>query len=316
MATRELRKRSLSLLWIGLAGLVLAVAFVRAEKPSMQYKYNTLTPEEERVIVGKGTERPFTGKFNDHFEKGLYVCRQCNSALYESDSKFKSGCGWPSFDDEIPGAVKRQRDADGLRIEILCARCGGHLGHVFEGENLTPKDTRHCVNSVSLDFVPAENLGRAVFAAGCFWGVQYHFQREPGVIQTTVGYTGGRTKNPTYEAVCSKTTGHAEAVESVFDNRKTDFEKLARLFFEIHDPTQVNRQGPDVGGQYRSAIFYIDDEQKLTAVRLIEALKAKGLKVATHVVPFEKFWRGEDYHQDYYDKTGEQPYCHIRTKRF
>jgi peptide methionine sulfoxide reductase msrA/msrB len=304
-------------LWICLGGLVAVVAAAaKGEKRAVEYRYNKLTPEEERIIVKKGTEKPFTGKYDSHFEKGMYICRRCNAALYRSDSKFKSECGWPSFDDEISGAVKRQRDADGRRTEILCARCGGHLGHVFEGEKLTPKDTRHCVNSVSLDFVPAENIGRAVFAAGCFWGVEYHFQREPGVLQTTVGYTGGRTEKPTYESVCSKTTGHAEAVEVVFDSRKTNCEKLARLFFEIHDPSQVDRQGPDVGDQYRSAIFYVNDEQKKVAEELIAALKKKGLNVATQVMKFEKFWPAEEYHQDYYDKTGKLPYCHIRVKRF
>jgi peptide methionine sulfoxide reductase msrA/msrB len=287
-------------------------------KEGDEMSWRVLTPEEEQVIAGKGTERPFTGRFVAHKADGTYVCRRCSAPLYASGSKFESECGWPSFDEEIAGAVKRVPDADGRRTEIVCARCGGHLGHVFSGEGFTPKNTRHCVNSLSLDFAPAQPAGlkRAVFASGCFWGTEYVFQRAAGVVSTTVGYTGGRTEKPTYKEVCSDRTGHAEAVEVVYDPGKTTYEALCRLFFETHDPTQVNRQGPDVGSQYRSVVFYADDEQKATAEKLIGSLRAKGLEVATALEPAGTFWRAEDYHQDYYSRTGKQPYCHSYTPRF
>lgn len=279
-------------------------------------KYRKLTPEEEYVILRKGTEAPFSGEYNNQFAAGVYTCRRCGAMLYRSKDKFRSDCGWPAFDDEIPGAVTRTPDADGRRTEITCANCGAHLGHVFLGERLTAKNTRHCVNSLSLLFIPEKDVkyGRAIFAGGCFWGVEYWMQKQPGVLQVTSGYTGGTKENPTYQEVCSHTTGHYEAVEVLYDPVRVSYEQLARLFFEIHDPTQANGQGPDIGPQYRSAIFTTDDAQKETAEKLIGELKARGMNVVTQVLPARKFWPAEAYHQDYYERKGTTPYCHVRRK--
>ena len=285
----------------------------------MKENYKKLTPKEISVIVNKGTERPFTGEYDEFFEKGTYICKQCGLPLYKSEDKFNSGCGWPSFDDEIPAAINKNVDADGRRTEITCAYCGAHLGHVFHGEHLTNKNIRHCVNSISMDFIPdGEKIkyNRAIFAGGCFWGVEQLFKEKEGVVDTRVGYTGGRTKNPTYEQVCMGFTGHAEAVEVIYDTEKTNYEELTKLFFEIHDFTQKNRQGPDIGKQYRSAIFYTDVEQKQIAEKIINELESKDFNVETKVEKASTFYVAEDYHQDYYKKTGKQPYCHYKRKVF
>lgn len=284
-----------------------------------------LTDFEKHVIIDKGTEAPFTGEYCDLKGSGTYLCKQCETPLYRSADKFSSGCGWPSFDDEIEGAVMRTPDPDGRRTEITCAKCGGHLGHVFTGEGFTPKDTRHCVNSISLTFVPDSGDDKAApkpatetayFAGGCFWGVEHLMQQQDGVISVESGYMGGKTDNPTYEQVCSHRTGHAEVVKVVFDPSKISYLDVAKLFFEIHDPTQEGGQGPDIGNQYRSEIFYTSLQQKATAERLIKMLRQKGYDVVTDVTPAATFWEAEKYHQDYYERKGTQPYCHKYTKRF
>lgn len=298
--------------------IVAAALYMLLARPEVNMPDKRLTAEEERVIVQKGTERPFSGKFHDFHEKGTYVCKRCGAAIYLSSAKFDSGCGWPSFDDEIPGAVTRVTDADGQRIEISCASCGAHLGHVFFGEGFTAKNTRHCVNSISMNFISAAatKTGTAVFASGCFWGTQYYLQQAKGVLTTTVGFTGGRTAHPTYEEVSSGATGHAEAVQVIFDPALISYEELAKLFFETHDFTQVNRQGPDIGTQYRTEIFFQNEEQRLTAEKLAGILKAKGFEVATRITAAGPFWKAEDDHQNYYQKNGSQPYCHIYRKIF
>lgn len=279
-------------------------------------KYNKLTSEERNVILDKGTERPNSGKYNENKTEGIYSCKQCDAPLYLSNDKFNSNCGWPSFDDEIPGAVKHSKDKDKIREEILCQNCGGHLGHTFYNEGFTEKNTRHCVNSISLKFIPTKDLERAIFASGCFWGTEYFLKKQKGVLLTTVGYIGGHKSSPSYNEVSSGQTGHAEATEVLFDPNIISYETITKIFFETHNPTQVNRQGPDIGEQYRSEIFYINEEQKKNAIKLMDILKVKGYNLATKLTKASRFWKAETYHQDYYEKNGSTPYCHAYTKRF
>jgi peptide methionine sulfoxide reductase msrA/msrB len=278
-------------------------------------KYSELTPEEEKVILHKGTEAPFTGALLNNKAKGTYVCRRCNAPLFRSSDKFESGCGWPSFDDAIPGAVSWVPDADGRRTEIICENCGAHLGHVFAGEGFTPKNTRHCVNSISMKFIP-EKPETAYFASGCFWGTEFYMMKASGVISTAVGFMGGHVEYPTYEQVCTKTTGHIETTQVIFDASLTSYENLVRLFFETHDFTQTDGQGPDIGPQYRSFIFYLNEEQKQIAEKYIGILTEKGYQVATTLELASTFWKAEDYHQQYYDHKGTRPYCHTYKKIF
>ena len=324
-----------------------------------------LDPEAFRITQSAATERPFCGTLLDNKKDGVYACVVCGLPLFSSEHKFNSGTGWPSFYREFdPEHVAKHVDRSmGMaRTEINCARCGAHLGHVFD-DGPAPTGQRHCLNSASLTFVengqpmPAEsrpvlastagkgaaqmasqsgNSGQAAgaqsaagqdaaaqtngaqtetayFAGGCFWGIEHYFQQGPGVIDAESGYMQGSVENPTYKQVCSDTTGHAETVKVVFDPKKISYRRLLQAFFDMHDPTQMNRQGPDVGKQYRSGIWTTSDAQKREAEAYVQELTDKkafgGKKIVTQVEPAKKFWPAEDYHQDYVETTGRA--CHV-----
>ncbi|MBP9721744.1 MAG: bifunctional methionine sulfoxide reductase B/A protein [Gammaproteobacteria bacterium] len=287
----------------------------------MLLKKSSLTPEAYNILFNKATEIPNTGKHTNNTQIGTYLCRLCGLALFRSDDKFTSSCGWPSFDAEIDQHIKKALDRDQRRTEILCSRCDGHLGHIFHGENYTHKNTRYCVNSLSLDFIAnntsVQDTQEAIIAAGCFWGVEYIFKNTAGVLLTDVGYTGDpRYSHPDYNLICSGKTQHVEALRVIYEPSMISYEKIIKLFFEIHDFTQTNGQGPDIGRQYLSKIFYYNTQQYNTAQQVINLLKSKNYKVATDLQSVQVFWPAEDYHQDYYFKNKKQPYCHQRRVIF
>lgn len=293
----------------------------------IQKRAEKLTDEQRRVILKKGTEPAFCGTLLDNKKEGVYCCALCDLPLFSSNAKFDSGTGWPSFFQPFDkDHVAYERDtAHGMtRVEILCARCAGHLGHVFD-DGPNPTGLRYCLNSESLVFFenaedrPAGAMPiateTAYFAGGCFWGVEDRLQAVPGVIDAVSGYQGGQVENPTYKQVCYTDTGHAESVRVIFDPQRVSYRDLLEVFFKIHDPTTLNRQGPDVGSQYRSAIYTVDDEQARIAREYTKELQKsdrfKNRLIVTHIEPAPTFYEAEEYHQDYHLKHGGS--CQIPT---
>lgn len=310
------------------------------DKNKKQIQVKKLTPEQYRVTQECGTESPFHNEYWNNHRPGIYVDVVSGEPLFSSLDKYDSGTGWPSFTRPIGKDGVTYRADQSLfmeRTEVRSKKAGSHLGHVFN-DGPGPSGMRYCINSAALRFIPAENLEKegygayarlfkkeapskgtetATFAAGCFWGVEHIFKGIRGVVKTRVGYTGGKTERPGYRDVCSGETGHAEAVLVEFDPKVISYDELLGYFWRLHDPTQVNRQGPDIGTQYRSAIFYHTEEQRKAAERSREEFDRSGVfpkKAATQIVPAGAFYDAEEYHQDYFGKNPGRS-CHVLRPR-